>query len=247
MKAYNLDLFDTHKDLVQHSIEVIKMYDPKDSVYYFGDSGGKDSEVLRHLLIRSGVDYEAVHNVTGLGKPEQMRHIKENHPETKFSFPKKKIRELVIKNVYPPTRVARYCCEYLKETGGQGRIKIMGIRAAESNPRKKNRKEVEHCNQDHSRTINPLYYWNENDIWRYIDENNLEYCSLYDKGYNRVGCIFCPFKPNRIRQQEAKDYPKFKERMIRIFDAMLEERRERELDTSWENGEEVFEWWIYEK
>lgn len=39
---------------------------------------------------------------------------------------------------YPPTRLARYCCEELKERGGVGRIKITGVRWAESFKRKEN-------------------------------------------------------------------------------------------------------------
>ena len=243
IKAYNLDLFGGYEKGIERSIKVIKMYEPPGG-YYFGDSGGKDSEVLRDLLIKSSVKYDAWHNVTGLGKPEQIRHIKEYHSETKFEFPEKKLREIVIENIYPPTRIARYCCRELKEHGGEGRFKVMGIRAKESNSRQKNRKEVEVCYKDQTKTLNPLYYWSENDIWRYISESNLKYCSLYDKGYNRVGCIFCPMKPNRLRKREAIEYPKFKERMVRIFDLMLEERKKRELETSWKNGEKVFEWWL---
>ena len=32
----------------------------------------------------------------------------------------------------PPTRVARYCCDYLKESGGDGRLTVTGVRWAES-------------------------------------------------------------------------------------------------------------------
>lgn len=227
------------------------MYEPEEG-YYFGDSGGKDSEVLKHLLIRAGVKFDAIHNVTGLGKPEQINHIKNHHPETKFDFPEKKIRQLIIENAYPPTRIARYCCAELKEHGGEARFKVMGIRAKESHGRQKNRKEIEICYKNQTKLLNPLYYWSENDIWHYISENNLKYCKLYDMGYNRVGCIFCPMKPNRIRQKEAKDYPKFKERMIRIFDDMIVERKRKGLDEKrkekgkfvWKDGEEVFRWWL---
>lgn len=36
----------------------------------------------------------------------------------------------------PPTRLMRYCCEVLKERGGKGRLKITGVRWAESENRK---------------------------------------------------------------------------------------------------------------
>lgn len=38
----------------------------------------------------------------------------------------------------PPTRLVRYCCSELKERDGQGRVKITGVRWAESIKRKEN-------------------------------------------------------------------------------------------------------------
>ena len=40
--------------------------------------------------------------------------------------------DLIVKKKFPPTRLARYCCEYLKERNGQGRMKVTGVRWAES-------------------------------------------------------------------------------------------------------------------
>ena len=38
----------------------------------------------------------------------------------------------------PPTRIVRYCCSEFKEIGGEGRLKITGVRWAESSNRKNN-------------------------------------------------------------------------------------------------------------
>lgn len=45
---------------------------------------------------------------------------------------------LIVKKGLPPLRTARYCCEKLKEIGGKGRMKITGVRVAESVNRAKN-------------------------------------------------------------------------------------------------------------
>ena len=37
----------------------------------------------------------------------------------------------------PPTRIARYCCDYLKESSGDGRMTVTGVRCAESVNRQK--------------------------------------------------------------------------------------------------------------
>ena len=45
---------------------------------------------------------------------------------------------LIPKKKLPPTRIQRYCCAELKESGGKGRICITGVRWAESANRKNN-------------------------------------------------------------------------------------------------------------
>jgi hypothetical protein len=48
------------------------------------------------------------------------------------------MRELIVKKQFPPTRLARYCCEKLKEANGEGRVVVTGVRWAESLRRKNN-------------------------------------------------------------------------------------------------------------
>lgn len=51
----------------------------------------------------------------------------------------------------------------------------------------------------------PLGFWKEEDIWEYIHKFKLLYCSIYDCGYDRTGCMFCMFgahlekEPNRFQ------------------------------------------------
>lgn len=50
----------------------------------------------------------------------------------------------------------------------------------------------------------PLSFWTDKDIWEYIRKYDIKYCSIYDKGYKRTGCMFCMFgyqcdkHPNRF-------------------------------------------------
>jgi 3'-phosphoadenosine 5'-phosphosulfate sulfotransferase (PAPS reductase)/FAD synthetase len=39
----------------------------------------------------------------------------------------------------------------------------------------------------------PLGFWTEKDVWDYIHQNRIPYCTLYDKGMDRTGCMFCLF------------------------------------------------------
>ena len=49
---------------------------------------------------------------------------------------------LIPRKLMPPTRVVRYCCEALKESGGDGRLVVTGVRWAESSNRKANQGAV---------------------------------------------------------------------------------------------------------
>ena len=39
----------------------------------------------------------------------------------------------------------------------------------------------------------PIIFWTDDDIWEYIKRYNVPYCSIYDKGMQRTGCMFCLF------------------------------------------------------
>jgi len=72
------------------------------------------------------------------------------------------------------------------------------------------------CNSFNGRNAlqsNPLSFWLEEDIWHYIKRHDLPYSSIYDKGIDRTGCMFCMFGvhmekyPNRF-QTMNRMYPK---------------------------------------
>ena len=131
------------QEKVKLSIERLKAFEPNDG-YYLAFSGGKDSVVCKALLDISGCKYDATYRVTSVDPPELIRFIKEKHPDVTREVPRydngKPITmwNLIHKKMYPPTRVGRYCCEYLKESGGDGRMTVTGVRWAESTKRKQN-------------------------------------------------------------------------------------------------------------
>lgn len=139
------------------AIEYLKTFQPPNEPYYLCYSGGKDSDTIRILADLAEVSYDCVHNLTTVDAPETVNYIKsvmETYGERKsyrnsdgqmtyqygdhgfIVLPKESMWQLIEKKRMPPTRIARYCCEKLKEGGGKGRLKITGVRWAESSRRK---------------------------------------------------------------------------------------------------------------
>jgi len=43
-------------------------------------------------------------------------------------------------------------------------------------------------------SIYPLGYWRDSDVQQFIQRHNIPINAIYSKGYDRVGCIFCPYQ-----------------------------------------------------
>lgn len=182
---------------------------------------------------------------------------------------------LIPEKLLPPSRLMRYCCSELKESSCRNRMIATGVRWAESNKRKnrgvietitvnkKNkislsdekmlltdnddaRRLFEQCQLKAKTVVNPIIDWRDSDIWEYYWNECSRHNPLYNMGYYRVGCIGCPMA-GKARWKEFSDFPKYKQAYIKAFERMLETRKKRELPTDWENGEEVFLWWMEDK
>lgn len=104
--------------------------------------------------------------------------------------------------------------KYEKETG---RVPFVGTMTEESSRRQTTYLKTG-CNsyeQANPRSA-PMSFWTEGDVWEYIREFNVPYSTIYDMGYKRTGCVFCPLgvqyecgtdEPNRF-QKLAKTHPK---------------------------------------
>lgn len=276
-------------DLEQIAIERLKAASEM-SLQHYGlplvitDSGGKDSQVCKELAIRAGIPFEIIHNHTTADAPETVRFIRQeakrfeelgikytiNMPTYKGK--RTSMWNLIPQKLMPPTRLVRYCCSVLKETGGAGRFISTGVRWDESVNRKKNRgiyetihsdreKRIilnndnddrrmlfENCRLKAKRVVNPIIDWKDDDVWDFLNSENITCNPLYCEGFHRVGCIGCPMAGKRIRELEFQRWPGFKNLYINAFDKMLEERMRRgKLTGSWRmgyTGRDVFNWWM---
>lgn len=134
------------KDKVEVAIDRFKTFDPPGG-YFLAFSGGKDSVVIKALADMAGVKYDAHYQLTSVDPPEMVRFVK-SFDDVIIDVPRDKDGEqitmwnLIPRKMMPPTRLVRYCCQELKESGGDGRFTVTGVRWAESSNRKNNQGAV---------------------------------------------------------------------------------------------------------
>lgn len=234
------------RDKVQMALDMLREFEPEEG-YYLAYSGGKDSTVLLDLARRSGVKFDAHYNLTTVDPPELVYFIRDQKDVT-IESPEKTMWELIVEKRMPPMRIARYCCHELKERGGGGRRVLTGVRRAESVKRAK-RQQVESCYKDeHRQYFHVIFHWSDEDVWEYIHSRNLPYCSLYDEGFKRLGCICCPMQGSNGMKRGGERWPKFKAQYIRTFQKMLDKRIADGFDVGdWRTGQDVWDWWVSPK
>lgn len=134
---------------VIESIQIIRLGAKMSQRYYrkplyIAYSGGKDSEVLADLAIKSDMDIEFVHSHTTADAPETVYHVREQFKKWRemgyqctviwptYKGKRVSIWSLINQTQMLPTHKRRFCCSLLKETGGQHRLVALGVRRAES-------------------------------------------------------------------------------------------------------------------
>jgi phosphoadenosine phosphosulfate reductase len=271
-------------DLEQTSIERLKAASEMSLMHYgqpliITDSGGKDSSVIKELARRSGIPFEVMHNHTTADAPETVRFVRSEAKRFEdmgikytinmpvYKGKRTSMWSLIPQKLMPPTRLVRYCCSVLKETGGAGRFIATGVRWAESASRKNNRGiyekngDTEHriilnndnddrrllfenCRLKSKRTVNPIIDWKDNDVWDFLEDAQIPINPLYAEGWCRVGCVGCPMAGKAGRELEFARFPKYKNLYMLAFRNMLDERAARGKYISWATPQDVFNWWM---
>jgi len=227
-------------NLVDEAIATLREYEPANG-YYLAFSGGKDSIVLMALAEMAGVQFDAHYSVTTIDPPELVHFIRDHYPQVSFDRPEKPFLTRLVEKGFP-LRWRRWCCHEYKESGGHKRVVLTGVRRAES-VRRRSRKLVEACYRDLTRTyVNPIIDWQDADVWRFIRGHRLRYCTLYDEGFRRIGCILCPM--NDRRWEEAQRWPGYIRAFRRAFNRLYERIKDRPSASRWRNGDEMFRWWV---
>lgn len=232
--------------------------------FYLAFSGGKDSQVVYHLAELAGVKFEAHMNLTSVDPPEVIRFVRTAYPGVRMHPPKQSFYSLCVKKGALPTAIMRFCCAEFKETGGAGRVCMTGVRREESARRAKrgeldfsrekkatvdywdaNKELFANCVNGREKVVfNPIIDWTEGMVWRFLDEQGVDHCPLYDEGWKRVGCVMCPMANHRAIARDMARWPHRVERIKETINRIKEVKGDKAEGVWREDADTVFEWWV---
>lgn len=254
---------------IKYSIQLLKKteemairLDPENG-FYLAFSGGKDSQVLYHIAKMAGVRFKAHMNLTSIDPPEVIRFVKKQYPDVELIKPKMSIYDMAKKKGMLPTRISRWCCAEYKEVSGAGEVTLIGIRHEESTRRRK-RNEIETGDRkfsgnfdqwsEHKETmvtcvggkdkiiVSPIIHWTGKDVWDFLNSQDIPHCSLYDKGYRRIGCICCPMSSRNQKIKEMKDFPHVQRNWENTIDWLMKNKWTKTQQLK--SKDLAFKWWI---
>lgn len=169
---------------------------------YVSFSGGKDSLVVLNLARNALKHRPAAYFInTGLEFPDNPEYVKRVCKDLDIE-----LFEINAGNTFwehleklgPPAKDCRWCCNICKlvpinhEHGGKAHLNLDGKRRYESFTRSRIPSKEENPLVPGQVNIYPIRNWRAIEVWLYIYWKGLEYNSLYDKGFERVGCWLCP-------------------------------------------------------
>ncbi len=112
------------------------------------------------------------------------------------------------------------CCHRLKIEPMRRAVKSNGVRVLitglrqEENPSRGRLDRIEERSEPSYLQANPLRDWTEMDIWSFILNHGLPYCSLYDQGYRSLDCRPCTEKSD-LEERRGRN-PEKEEQMERL-------------------------------
>lgn len=196
-----LDIFLDEK--IAKSLEIIKaalkIY-PKIGV---GFSGGTDSVVLLHLILKIQPSIPVIFVDTQHEFQKTYKYIENFKNKYRLNYyrvkaDQNKFEEFKKKFGLKTPMFTEVCCNYHKIEPMMKAINdfgfdafFVGLRGVEHEERAK--ETLFSPRETHIR-VHPLLFWRKEDILEYVKRNRIECNPIYDEGYTSLGCIPCTEK-----------------------------------------------------
>lgn len=223
---------------------VLKNLDKK---MFVSISGGKDSDVMKHIVdivfdeLREdgiNVDYNLIAFNTSNDTAETYKHLKQHHKMNRENIisPDVGFYPWIInkKNYFTPSRFVRNCCSTYKEgqiskimDKNECTVTFLGMRSPESNKRSHYDWDLNEAQIKSGRKLNvptnwkrflPIVKWTDAEVWLYILNRKMNYNPMYNKGFNRIGCLICPYQSDYVELLIREYYPKQWSRWVDILE-----------------------------
>ncbi len=182
-------------------------------------SGGKDSLVALHLALHSmSRKLPVLFSSTSVEFPETIQYVQSLADEWNLNLHVAKPSISFFSSVKErgwASHEDRWCCRPYKEEPAYEFIterkipaEITGTTRTESIYRRSLTPIKLPTKEPFLIRINPIYDWNEWEVWKYIRLKKLPYNPLYDRGYRRIGCWCCPINGWTHYRRLRKTHPK---------------------------------------
>jgi phosphoadenosine phosphosulfate reductase len=216
LEKANHDLFCEYK--VKQAREIIRIANQifrEDVAVAF--SGGKDSLVALHLALEANPDTLVIFNSTTVEFPETIAYVKKLAKEWGFKLLIAKPRTsffVEVKKRRWASNEYRWCCEVFKDRPAFELLRRHGIQAeitgttrTESIYRRSLLPFKISNREPPIIRVNPIYDWNQQEVWKYLRERGLPRNPLYHMGYRRIGCWCCPLNGPSHYKRLRKTHP----------------------------------------
>ena len=225
---------------ISQTVEFLK--ENPDLFYVVSHSGGKDSSIAYHIWkkalerIDANIKWEINFSNTSNETADTYKLVKKL-PKEKLNILNPEVgfyQWIKNKNYFVPSVMVRSCCSTYKEgqiTKAYDKDKeivmITGLRKHESTKRKdyefftdhKKRIKIHKTSNVPKKwlTISPIVEWEDAEVWVYLLKEELEYNNQYNLGFNRVGCLICPYQHDYLDLIIQEHYPTHWKRWVEIL------------------------------
>lgn len=199
---------------------------------------------IEYADIYNNLNWEISFSNTSNDTADTYKYIKTELPKDKLHIVNPKIGFyqwiIKVKNYFIPSALVRNCCSTFKEgqinkyyDKKENIIMVLGLRKYESSKRSKydyimdfdyikNILEMTPNMPSAWIKFNPIVEWKDEEIWLYILREQVKYNNQYNIGFNRCGCLICPYQSDYIDLLIEENYPHQWNRWLKILEKNYE-------------------------